>query len=308
MVATAAAATTTTTTTPGTTMAAATTVPGGRLASDLLLAIPVQREEQAGYHRSLFPTWLDLDGNACDTRQDVLARDSVVPVTRTGCGVVGGQWVSPYDSKLLTAPGLVDIDHVVPLKEAWDSGAFAWSAERRAAFANDLTDARTLKAASAASNQEKGDADPSNWMPVDRAAWCPYLASWLSIKARWSLAMDESEYGRIGKLLATDCVGLTVSPWPGLPPTALVPPAATAPPPSSMAPPVTPTVPTDPSPTGPVPPISEYDCPDWAPIKGNDNSGIYHRPGQQAYNRTKPEACFATSAAAEVAGYRAAKR
>lgn len=291
-----------------TTMPATTTGPGSRLASDLLLAIPVQREEQAGYSRSLFPTWLDIDGNGCDARQEVLARDSVIPATQTGCGVVGGQWVSPYDAKLLTTPGLVDIDHVVPLKEAWDSGAFAWSAERRAAFANDVTDARTLVAASMASNQDKGDADPSTWLPVDHAAWCPYLASWLAIKARWSLAMDPSEYGRVGNLLATDCVGLAVDPWPDLPPMALVPPAATAPPPPSTTPTVTAPAGTKPARAGPVPPISDYDCPAWAPIKGNDNSGIYHRPGQQAYTRTKPEACFATPAAAEAAGYRAAKR
>src|SRR6476660_4649868 len=77
----------------------------------------------------------------------------------------GGQWYSAYDGMTTTNPADLEIDHVVALKEAWDSGAFAWDAARQAAYGNDLTDRRTLIAVAASSNQSKGDSDPSNWLP-----------------------------------------------------------------------------------------------------------------------------------------------
>ena len=113
------------------------------------------------------------------------------------------------DDGLQTAdPGELDVDHVVALKEAWDSGAGTWSATRRQAFANDLSDPRTLVAVSATSNRSKGDRDPSNWLPPESDV-CAYVSDWVSIKYRWSLTMDESEWGRIGNLLNGPCLGTT---------------------------------------------------------------------------------------------------
>ena len=111
----------------------------------------------------------------------------------------------------ITSPADIDIDHVVSLKEAWDSGAWAWPPERRIAYGNDLTDTRTLAAVSTGSNEKKGDRDPSNWLPdQDR---CAYIANWLAVKARWDLSMDESEWGRLRNLLQGPCAGTTITPW-----------------------------------------------------------------------------------------------
>jgi hypothetical protein len=188
------------------------------LALTILQTIVVEREHGAGYDRDLFAVWLDLDGDGCDTRQEVLMLESLSPaqVDRNGCSVIAGDWVSLYDGLTATDPSTLDIDHVVPLKEAWDSGAWSWSPERRIAYGNDVSDPRTLAAVSAESNRSKGDADPSNWLPPtgDR---CQYLATWVAIKARWTLSMDPSEFGRIRNLLSAECVGTVVVPWPPAP-------------------------------------------------------------------------------------------
>lgn len=180
----------------------------------VLQGIPIELEHRGGYSRDLFAVWSDLDTDGCDTRDEVLIEESLSPaqVDPFGCKVVAGDWASSYDNVATTDPSDFDIDHVVPLKEAWDSGAWAWTPERRVAFANDLTDPRTLIAVSASSNRSKGDADPSNWLPTDSDV-CRYVGDWLAIKARWGLSMDESEWGRIKNLLRDRCTTTTIAPW-----------------------------------------------------------------------------------------------
>ncbi len=186
-------------------------------AIDVLATIVVAREQGDGYDRDLFEHWITRGG--CSTREDVLIRDSFTPaqVDPFGCRVVAGDWVSPYDGATWDTPSDVDIDHVVALKEAWDSGAWAWSASRRRAFANDLADPRTLRAVTDEVNQSKGDKDPSNWLPPLQSSWCSYLADWVAIKARWQLTMDDSEVGRIRNLLNRNCADVRVAPWPSTP-------------------------------------------------------------------------------------------
>ncbi|MFM8851676.1 MAG: hypothetical protein ACKOGL_00505, partial [Acidimicrobiaceae bacterium] len=98
-------------------------------AKTVLASIKVENEYKSGYRRSLFVHWSDLDGNGCDTREDVLKRDSISKpqVDPYRCYVVAGDWYSKYDGKTLSDRSDVDIDHVVALKEAWDSGAWAWN-------------------------------------------------------------------------------------------------------------------------------------------------------------------------------------
>jgi len=99
-----------------------------------------------GYLRSLFKLWLDSDGNGCNTRAEVLMAETLAALTQHGrCTIDGGSWYSPYDGITLTSARKVDIDHMVPLAEAWDSGASGWTAARRRAFANDLSDPRTIE-------------------------------------------------------------------------------------------------------------------------------------------------------------------
>ena len=96
-----------------------------------------------------------------------------------------------------------------------DSGAWQWDEARRTEYANDLVDARTLCAVTAASNESKGEADPSNWLPPNEPFVCTYLADWIAIKARWELSMDQSEFGRTRNNVITEqCPEQTITPWP----------------------------------------------------------------------------------------------
>ena len=194
-------------------------------AKSVLSSIRVENEYKTGYKRSLFIHWADLNGDGCDTREEVLKRDSISKpqVDPYRCYVVAGDWASPYDGKNLSDRGDVDIDHVVALKEAWDSGAWAWSESQRKAYANDMTDRRTLIAVTDRVNMSKSDKDPSNWMPPLRSYWCAYLGDWISVKARWGLSMDQSEFGRISNLLSSDCGSLTIASWSAAPVVVAVP-------------------------------------------------------------------------------------
>ncbi len=191
---------------------------GTVLVLDLLAGVVVENEQGSGYQRSLFAHWVDLDGDGCDTRAEVLTRDSSSLVQRDPyrCRVVEGDWYSVYDGWEETLPSEIDIDHVVALKEAWDSGAWDWSPTARRLFANDVTDSRTLRAVSDDSNRAKSDKDPSNWLPMSSFV-CTYLGDWVSIKVRWNLSMDQSEFGRVRNLLTSECPGLRV-PAPTAPP------------------------------------------------------------------------------------------
>jgi len=185
----------------------------------LLQTVRVENEYQVGYDRALFDHWRDVDGDGCDSRDQVLKRDSIsLPqVDPVNCNVVAGDWVSPYDGARWSNPSDIDIDHVVALKEAWDSGAWAWSAAQRKAFANDTSDSRTLLAVTDSVNQSKSDKDPSNWLPPLQSYTCTYLGNWIAVKVRWGLSMDTSEYGRIKNLLQSTCTSLNIAPIPNLP-------------------------------------------------------------------------------------------
>jgi Protein of unknown function (DUF1524) len=102
-------------------------------------------------------------------------------------------WYSAYDDRYLTVAGAIDIDHMVPLAEAWDSGASMWSARRREAYANDLDEPRALIAVSAASNRSKSDQDPHEWLPAFEPARCAYITDWAVVKTRWGLTVDKAE-------------------------------------------------------------------------------------------------------------------
>ncbi|MEN9505375.1 MAG: hypothetical protein RI958_1301 [Actinomycetota bacterium] len=248
----------TTSTTPpvATTAAPPPTSPAtgsGVRALDVLSFIPVTREQGAGYDRELFDHWITQPGG-CSTREAVLIRDSLTPaqVDPFGCKVVEGDWSSSYDGAIWQYPSDVDIDHVVALKEAWDSGAWAWTEAQRRSFANDLSDTRTLRAVTDSVNQSKSDKDPSNWLPPLESEWCRYLGDWVAIKARWQLSMDESEAGRIRNVIRQRCPDLTVAPW--------APVSVTAP-----AVVTTPTAPTAPVATSPAAPPTVAPTPPPAP-------------------------------------------
>lgn len=108
-----------------------------------------------------------------------------------------------YDGLTFTDPSDLDIDHVVALAEAWDSGAYAWDSARRRAFANDLGVSWSLIAVSASSNRSKSDKDPAEWLPTSASVRCQYLGDWVAVKARWGLAVDDAERSALAG--AADC-------------------------------------------------------------------------------------------------------
>lgn len=145
-----------------------------------------------GYVRTLFKHWIDADKNKCNTRYEVLIAEAIVnPVVGTGCYLSGGKWKSPYDGKVFTNPTGLDIDHMVPLAEAWRSGAWAWTAAQRMEYANDLDDSRTLLAVTASLNRSKSDKDVAQWLPPK--AQCTYISNWIAVKSRFDLTVDSVE-------------------------------------------------------------------------------------------------------------------
>lgn len=157
------------------------------------------------YHRDMFGgTWIDADGDGCDTRAEVLIAESRTPaqVDPYGCGVVAGDWVSTYDGYTTPDPTELEIDHVVALAEAWRSGASLWDGATRLAYANDLDEPAALVAVTAATNQSKSDRDPASWQPPNPAAWCEFATSWVTVKLRWGLTADQPEVDALRNMLA----------------------------------------------------------------------------------------------------------
>jgi hypothetical protein len=168
-------------------------------------SLPQAAETPAGYDRDLFKHWVDADGDCQDTREEVLVAESRVPIE--GCTPTRGEWFSPYDHATWTASSDVDIDHLVPLKEAWDSGARAWSDDRRERYANDLGDPRSLVAVTDNVNQSKGDRDVAEWLPTYGV--CGYVRHWTAVKLRWGLSVDGAERAELVRL-ARACPNRTV--------------------------------------------------------------------------------------------------
>jgi len=172
-------------------------------------SLPVAAEVRTGYSRAAFKHWIDADGNKCDTRREVLISEADDPVTvGANCALSGGRWYSYYDAVSQYSSSALDIDHMVPLAEAWDSGARSWSAATREAFANDLGDTRTLVAVTASLNRSKGDRDVAEWLPPK--AQCRYLREWVAVKLRWRLTVDSTEKASMTSL-ANSCSNLTIT-------------------------------------------------------------------------------------------------
>jgi len=161
-------------------------------ASASALQLVVTEDKNSGYKRSAFKHWIDADRNGCNTRAEVLIAEAIEkPKVGPKCKLTGGKWISAYDGKTITNASQLDVDHLVPLAEAWRSGAWKWTAAQRQAFANDLENSEALIAVSAATNRSKGDKDPSLWMPAKGV--CTYIQNWISIKTKYSLSIDTVE-------------------------------------------------------------------------------------------------------------------
>ncbi|MER7109473.1 HNH endonuclease family protein [Streptomyces sp. NPDC000229] len=186
---------------------AAVTVPLGQA----IASLPHAAESREGYTRTAFKHWVDADRDGCNTRAEVLIAEAIEPPTiGARCALTGGVWWSMYDETQVTAASGLDVDHMVPLAEAWDSGASTWTAARRQAYANDLDVERSLIAVTAKTNRSKADQDPAEWMPPAAAQHCAYIADWTATKLRWQLTLDDAERQALATA-AAHCSGATVT-------------------------------------------------------------------------------------------------
>ncbi|MFD5818357.1 DUF1524 domain-containing protein [Streptomyces sp. NPDC127038] len=155
-----------------------------------------------GYARDKFDIW-SSQPDGCTTRQDVLARDGKnVEDQPNHCQPASGSWYSAYDDTTVTVVAQATIDHMVPLAEAWRSGADTWTADQRKAFGNDLKDPQLL-IASESSNSSKSDSGPADWKPTNHAFWCTYAKDYTHIKSVWKLATTDAEKTALSSMIDT---------------------------------------------------------------------------------------------------------
>lgn len=170
------------------------------------------RAPKTGYDRESFGWRDDVDRNGCDTRNDILRRDLKNITTKAGtqgCVVLSGRVDSPYSGSsydFVRNPTNTDIDHVVALSDAWQSGASSWDAQKKIAFANDPLN---LLAVESTLNRQKGDGDAATWLPPHKPYRCEYVARQVAVKAKYGLWVKPAEAEAIERVL-TACPDMKV--------------------------------------------------------------------------------------------------
>ncbi len=177
-------------------------IPAAATARTYLTALTVAAPTHTTtYDRELFPHWSTVSGS-CNTRETVLKRDGTGVVTDSACASTSGRWLSAYDGATWTAASDVDIDHMVPLKNAWISGAWAWTTAEREDFANDLSSPQLI-AVTDNVNQSKGDKSPDAWVPPLASYHCTYARMWIKVKYVYELTVTSTEKSKLTSMLAT---------------------------------------------------------------------------------------------------------
>lgn len=153
---------------------------GGRLPSSYKPSSSSKAPSSTGYSRKSFKHWSDEDKNCINTRHEMLKAQSTGPVVMSdnGCRVIRGRWNDPYTGKIFYESKQVDVDHLIPLKWAWDNGADKWSSEKREQFANDE---RNLFAVDASANRSKGAKGAKEWLPPNKKFHCQYVTRYLRV-------------------------------------------------------------------------------------------------------------------------------
>ena len=179
-----------------------------------------------GYDRKDWRHWTDTDGDCQNTRHEVLIDESASPVefkTDRRCQVAGGEWIDPYTGHQVIDATKLDVDHMVPLKNAHLSGAWAWDSNQRKAYANDMDDPDHLIAVTASANRQKGAKGPEAWKPSNQGYWCKYTKDWIRIKVDWELTVTPKEWQALSQMLDTCGVVSTYPPAAQVAPTERVP-------------------------------------------------------------------------------------
>ena len=158
------------------------------------------------YSRSQYKHWIDEDGDCQDARQETLISESLVEVTFESegeCRVATGRWYRAFTATHVESPGDLDIDHLAPLKNAHDSGGWAWNSAKKEEYANYLGDPDHLIAVTKGPNRSKGAKGPEEWRPPDEAYWCQYATDWTQVKMEWGFTMTQRETEAIIEMLDT---------------------------------------------------------------------------------------------------------
>jgi EAL domain-containing protein (putative c-di-GMP-specific phosphodiesterase class I) len=186
----------------------AATVEAAGSVESLLAGLAVKgRAPKTGYSRDQFgAAWADVDRNGCDTRNDILNRDLTERSWRAGtgdCVVETGVLADPYTGHTIAFSKAdataVQIDHVIALSDAWQTGAQFWSAATRLVFANDPLN---LLAVDGRANEQKSDSDAASWLPANEGFRCAYVARQVSVKASYGLWVTAAEHDAIAAILA----------------------------------------------------------------------------------------------------------
>ena len=185
-------------------VAAATSTPESATATLTIRAAPVPTNLPA-YDRNDWGSWTDADGDCQDTRQEVLIAEGVnlTYADANQCRVASGEWTGSYTGQIFTDPGDLDIDHMVPLRNAHDSGGSDWDQARRRVYYNDLSKPEHLIAVSASANRSKGSRGPEDWKPSDSSYWCEYATDRVNIKNSWGLTATNEEATALTEMLET---------------------------------------------------------------------------------------------------------
>lgn len=179
---------------------------GGPFLAELSVVVAAIPTDIPDYDRDEWSHWLDEDGDCLNTRHEVLLVESVGPVTYTDserCKIASGSWIGPFTGESFDDPGILDIDHMVPLKNAHLSGGWAWDRARKAAYANDLSYDGHLITVDRSANRAKGSSSPEDWRPPAKDYWCQYAVDWVTIKDAWTLTVSEPEAAALMEMLDT---------------------------------------------------------------------------------------------------------
>ena len=143
------------------------------------------------YNREDWGNWIDEDGDGLNTRHEVLAEESLIKPVISNNKVVSGKWFDKYTGKYFTNPSDLDIDHLVPLKNAYISGASNWSKKKKNRYYNYLKYDNHLIAVSKSANRNKSDKSPVDWLPPNEEYQCEYVREWFKIKTAWGLTIED---------------------------------------------------------------------------------------------------------------------
>ena len=158
------------------------------------------------YIREDWKHWIDEDKDCQNTRHEVLIEESLKAVTFKSdkqCQVATGEWLAPFTGDTVTDATKLDVDHMIPLKNAHDSGGWAWDNDRKAAYANEMAYSGHLIAVTASANRKKGAKGPEGWKPPNQDYWCDYAIDWVQIKADWGLSATKAEWTALQEMIAT---------------------------------------------------------------------------------------------------------